>query len=249
MYYYLYDSFLNEKKYQTNLAKIESRLASLGINGKINQLSFLKNIKQILQEEIKRGVKTVVIVGNDQTIGQIINLAADLDVVLGIIPIGGRSNKIARLLGIPSGEAACNALSSRIIKKIDLGKINNHYFLTSIELGGKNFLLECDQNFFLQPANQKNENIITIANLDDYPGTGIRPNDGRLNLFIKNIQKKLLVKKEITASRLTAEKIKITSSKTLAIFLNDEQKIFKTPAEIKISPKKIRIIVGKHREF
>ena len=46
MYYYLYDSRLNDKKYNNVIAKIETRLTDLGINGKINRLSFLKNINQ-----------------------------------------------------------------------------------------------------------------------------------------------------------------------------------------------------------
>ena len=69
MYYYIYDSYLAEKKYESTIARIENRLTDLGINGKINRLSFLKNIHQIIGEEVKRGVKTVVVVGSDETLG------------------------------------------------------------------------------------------------------------------------------------------------------------------------------------
>src|SRR3989344_4911991 len=118
MYYYLYDPQLSDKKYNNIIARIETRLTDLGINGKINRLSFLKNINQVLAEEIKRGVKTIIIVGDDKTIGQVINLIADFNVTIGVIPIGPNNN-IARLLGLPSEESACDVISSRIIKKID----------------------------------------------------------------------------------------------------------------------------------
>ena len=135
MYYYLYDSCLNQKKYNNLLAKVETRLTDLGINGKINYLSFLKNIEQILQEEIKRGVKTVVVVGNDRTFGQTLGTLAGLGVTIGLIPID-KSSQIAKFLGLPDGERACDTISSRIIKKIDLGQINNCYFFTSLEAYG-----------------------------------------------------------------------------------------------------------------
>jgi len=88
MYYYIYDSFLSDKKYRKLLAQIETRLTDLGINGKINRLSFLKNIRDLITDEIKNGQNTIVVLGNDSTINKVINIIADLDVFLGIIPIG-----------------------------------------------------------------------------------------------------------------------------------------------------------------
>ena len=119
MYLYLYDSFLNNKKYSGLLAKIETRLTDLGIGGKIFRLSPLRNVTELMNDEVKSGIKTVVVVGNDKTTSTIINLAAQLSVTLGIIPVGP-DNKIAQILGINSPEEACNILAARKIEKVDL---------------------------------------------------------------------------------------------------------------------------------
>lgn len=244
MYHYFYDSFLNEKKYSVALAKTESRLMDLGINGKISKLSILKDIDQIIINEIKQGVKTVVIVGNDKTIGEIANIIADLDVTIGIIPIGD-NNQIAKLLGIPEGDAACDVLSARIVEKIDLGSINGNYFFTSLEFDGENANLNCDNNYFLS-FDGKN-NIITINNLSVADSTPIRSNEGLFSIQIKHTQKGFL-KNQITNSYLKAQKITIgAEGKSIPIFLNDEKKVIKTPAEIVINPNKLNIIVGKNR--
>src|SRR3989344_5553246 len=225
MYYYLYDPQLSDKKYNNITARIETRLTDLGINGKINRLSFLKNINQLLFDEIKRGVKTVIIVGDDKTIGQVINLVADFNITIGLIPIGS-DNNIARLLGVPLGEEACDVISSRIIKKIDLGKINN--YLINLSEGN---------------------NTINISNLNYCYNSPTDPLDSQLDVFIENVQKKLLRKAKSTLSHFKNATLKITGDKTVPILINDEKKIVKTPAEVIVVPKKLKIIVGKGRYF
>jgi len=247
MYYYIYDSYLKSKKYQSILSQAETKLTDLGINGKINYLSFLKNIEQILQEEIKQGVNTIIVAGNDCTLNQIINFVADLNITLGFIPIGP-NNRIAKLLGIDEGEAACDIISARIIKKIDLGQINNnYYFLTSLETSGNDLNLNCDDNYFVSLKDRNN--IISINNLFYLPELPLPINRGYLNLVIKNITQILWLKKKINYSYFKGWKISLTSNtnKSLSILLVDENRIIKTPLEIKIVPQKIKMIVGKNR--
>ncbi len=245
MYYYLYDSFLADKKYAHVLARIETRLTDLGINGKINRLSFLKNIQQVLIEEVKRGVKTVVIVGNDKTLAQTINLVVDINAVIGFIPVETPSN-IAKLLGIPAGEEACDILSARIVEKIDLGQVNNYYFFSSLEMGGGEFCLQCDNNYFINF--EGNDNRINFSNLNFYRQYIARPNDGKMDIFIETRKKKMF-KNENYFSHLLGQTIKISSKKPLPILLLDEKRIIKTPAIIETATKKIRMVVGKDRQY
>ena len=57
MYFYIYDSFLVDKKRTKLVSKIETRLASLDIAGKKHQLSILRSVeeitKRILQKECR----------------------------------------------------------------------------------------------------------------------------------------------------------------------------------------------------
>lgn len=246
MYYYLYDAQLSDKKYATTIAKIETRLTDLDINGKINRLSFLKNIEQVLAEEIKRGVKTIVVVGNDKTIGQVINLVRNFNVSIGLIPIGP-DNNIAKLLGIPLGESACDIISSRIVRKLDVGEINGYLFLTSLEMGGKNIALDCDGNYTITALSD--DNIINISNLSICHQTPCDPEDEKIDIFVESKEKKLFQKSQSAISHFMVNKIRLTGGKAITIFLSDEKKITKTPADIYILPKKLKMIVGKQRYF
>ena len=100
MHIYIYDSFVNQKKYDKILARIETRITDLELNGKISRLGVMKNIPDIVSNELKRGAKTIIAVGNDKTINQVINSLAGSQVPLGIIPIGRENNQISFALGI-----------------------------------------------------------------------------------------------------------------------------------------------------
>jgi len=242
MYYYLYDNFLSAKKYQSSINKIESRLTDLGINGKISHLSFLKNIKQILTEEIKHGIKTIIVVGNDRTVNQVINLLPDFNALLGIIPLGPH-NQIAKLLNIPEAEAACDVLSARMNTRLNLGLVNNnYYFITSLELLGNNLTINCDNNYLIN-LDGKNNSLITINNLFSF--TNKSSIEDTLRLTIKTPKKLFFLKSYNNISRLQARKINLSSKKSIPILITDEKRIIKTPIEVVISPKKLKIIIGK----
>jgi len=136
MHVYIYDDYLNKNKYNKIINRIEIRLTDLGLNGKIIRLGGIKNIKSAIQNEVRLGAKTIIAVGNNQTINKIIGAIIDNNIygdfqkntLLGIIPVGG-DNSIAQSFGIKDEEEACNILLARRVEKIDLGLAGQHYFL------------------------------------------------------------------------------------------------------------------------
>mgnify|MGYP000966424279 FL=1 len=70
MHVYIYDEHLNKAKYNRAINRLEIRLTDLGLNGKIIRLGGIKNIKATIQNEIKLGAKTIVAVGNNQTVNK-----------------------------------------------------------------------------------------------------------------------------------------------------------------------------------
>lgn len=252
MYLYLYDSFLNNKKYSNLLAKIETRLTDLGIGGKIFRLSPLRNATELLNEEAKNGIKTVVVVGNDKTFGQIINIVAQLNTTLGFIPVGPE-NKIAQILGINSPEEACNIIAARIIQKVDLGKANNTYFLSNITIESGQLTIECEDKFNVTPQNQDQISICNLRPLfalNQGPTDYFNPQDGFLEILIQPLTRKLFRRSKQTgnSSIIPFKKIAIRSRDSLPV-VTDGQKILKTPVKIEIVPKKLKLIVGKNRMF
>lgn len=250
MYLYIYDSFLNDKKYSSLLAKIETRLTDLGIGGKIFRLSPLRNMTELLNDEVKNGAKTVVVVGNDKTFTQIINFAAQFDITLGFIPVGP-DNKIAKILGINSSDEACNILSSRKIEKVDLGKANNTYFLSDITIEKGEVTIECENKFAITPERQDQ---VTIYNLRPMFAAKwgqekvFNPKDGQLEVLIQPLAKGFFKKTSGQNSLIPFKKVFIKSRGSLPVY-TDGQKILKTPVKVEIVPDKLKIIVGKDRLF
>ena len=248
MYYYIYDNFLIEKKYQGIISKIESRLTDLGINGKIIRMSTFKNLSKTLNEDIAKGVKTLVVVGNDRTLNQLINLINNLNLTIGLIPLGP-DNNIARLMGIPEGEAACDVLSSRIIQPLHLGLINKKYFfITYLELPGDNIYLNCDENYFINVCNYYD--AISISNIfwgEDTDKIPLSNNSGYINLIIKHIKKGLFQTKKENFSYFKIKTIELTSDRSVPILLIDEKRIVKTPVTVSVAKNKLNLIVGRKR--
>ena len=247
MYLYIYDSFLNEKKYADLLIKIEKRLVDLGIKGRIARLSVLKNLKELVLDATKEGVHTIVAIGNSQTFAKVINVVADLDITLGLIPVDN-NNPIAKALGIPPKVLACDTLASRIVKKIDLGKINNHYFINTAQIINGDVVIEYN-DFKVKPTTDKH--LITLYNFATNAHSTISsPVDGILEAVITPIKSSLFGKKKITDTVLPFTKIRIGSNQEDQVaILTDEQIIMKTPAEIEVVPQKLKIIVGPERQF
>jgi len=252
MYQYIYDHYLGNKKYDKVLAKIEARLIDLGIQGKINKITLLKNFEVYVNEIVAKQPEALVVVGNDETVAKILNIIAEKEVVLGIIPIG-EPNTIAGYFGIPKEEAACEVVSARKIKEVDLGKINGQFFMSAVEVFGEGATVICNNKFEIKAL--KDTEKIGIYNLCFETGSHqiFNPQDGQLELISAPKEQKgfwgFKSKKQLTESLIKIKKAKILSSPATSSVLVDGHKIMKTPAEVTLGEKKLRVIVGKERKF
>jgi diacylglycerol kinase family enzyme len=246
MYQYFYDFFLSEEKYGKILAAVESRLADLGLQGKIERLNLFKDPAELVAEGRKRGVKTVVAVGNDATLNRVLNGLGDTDVTVGCIPIGPQ-NEISRILGIGEGVAGCDCLANRLTETVDLGNINGQYFLSHVKALSEGVNFRCIGDFCVRPlANHR----VEIYNL---PALGVEANpcDGYLEARVRPAGVPIFGKRrgaEKTESFFPVKRVFLESDDGAEVLV-DGMKTINTPAEIKIIPQKLKIIVGKNRIF
>lgn len=134
MYVYFHDVPLHSGKNFHLWNRIEARLNNLGIHGrKVSITPLSNNLKAILQDEMKRGVHTVVAVGNDEMFLRLANAVLHYPkLVLAYIPF--EQTYISRRLGIAPQELACDILSSRILHKFSTIKFNkDEYSLAPVE--------------------------------------------------------------------------------------------------------------------
>lgn len=248
MHIYIYDSFLNQKKYNNILTKIETRITDLGLNGKISRLGALKNVRDAVERELRAGAKTITAVGNNQTINQVAGALVKANIPLGIIPVGRENNSIAGALGIKSELSACDILSARRIEKLDLGLANNQIFLEKASITNQGTLIEInDCSIEILEDGQ-----IEIINFSEKgasrpPKGKFDPRDGSLELFIKTKAGKNFFKKIIGQSIFSFTKLFLIN-KNRPLLLDGSLSL-ETPVEIGVAKQKLSVIVGKERGF
>lgn len=82
-------------------------------------------------EAVERGFDVIISAGGDGTLNEVVNGMAEKShrPLLGILPLG-TTNDFARALAIPrKWEAACDIISGQFSRPIDVGKVNQRYFI------------------------------------------------------------------------------------------------------------------------
>jgi diacylglycerol kinase family enzyme len=253
MHWYVYEESLNDKKFATELSKIESRLADLEIKGRICRLSVLKNLSEALREAVSQGAETIVAVGSDQCFLQTaVAAAAFPSVTVGFIPMDDNS-LFASAFGLPIGDKACDVLAQRLVKKIDLGKVNQNYFVDALSFSGEQVFLEF-AGYQISPASS--EAVLSVRNLGLTAfASGAQkmasPTDGKLEAVIEPLKKNWLGKMKLSGrpSVFPFRRARIVSKGEPASILADGRTVAKTPAEVTVEPEKLKVIVGPQRLF
>ena len=257
MHVYIYDSFVNEKKNNNIVAKIETRITDLGLSGKIIRLNVVNSIFDAIENEIKKGAKTIIVVGNNHIFNLAINSIINLKTVsfhgykvpLGFIPVGKKGNEIADFLGINYNVDACDTLSARRIKSVGLGQINNNYFFAQAEIPTTNTVIEIDKNFSIEISESGKIYVVNLPVFVDLPKEIVIGEGLKLLINTKGSSNKYLPLdlKKSKKSIFSFNKLQLINPKDPIVLDNSVE--IKTPVDVKFSSKKIDIIVGKNRIF
>lgn len=258
MYTYVYDNFVTDRKHERQLSRVETRLTDLGISGRIERLTMFKDIREIVSDAAEQGCETIVAVGNDETVGRLIDAVGDFGMAFGLIPIGDGPHGIADMLGIEHGVDACNILSRRVLQTIDLGRINDHYFLSSVHIPRTRASISCDGKFSVIPTEDNEINVCNLAamSLDGGVSTTFSsPRDGFLDTVFKPSPRKGLFSNffraaapPAAAAKFPVRRLTIKHHQPVTV-LRDGQRLSSSLLEIQILPKHLRVITGKERKF
>ncbi len=257
MHIYIYDDYVNTKKYDDSLAQIETRITDLGLNGKIIRLGVMKNVQDALSNELKRGANTVIAVGNDKTVNKLINALiyykktqAETDVPLGIIPVGEKNNLIAAALGIRRSGEACDVLSARRIETINVARANSHYFLSQATVSGPGTILKIDKDYSIEIKAAGEISVINLPLAAPAPvHAKSSPQDKKLELVIQARTQKSFgkLKTGLSPSLFSLKKITMINEKNPIIIDNALE--LTGPVEISLAKETLNVIVGKDRNF
>ncbi len=250
-YAFIYDDILNEQRYERELAEIEARLTALDIQGRIGRLALFRNAKDLVDSMVHQGVSTVVIVGDDQSFDKTIWFLPDLNITVGYLPITGPS-RIAELLGIPTGASACDVLAARLIETIDLGKIDDRYFITEAVIRDTVVAVEIEGRFRISASAGGSVAIRNLGSMLYESPALADAKDGLLEVIVTPYDDKH------SRWRKTADRVKETK-----MYMSYGQIISAQPIDVMIDrhiangfnfhlkaiPNKLRIITGRGRRF
>jgi diacylglycerol kinase family enzyme len=244
MYGYVFDSFVQDGKFRSEAQRIETRLASLGIQGRQEKITILKSLTDACQTMIKRGIETLVVVGNDQTVFKVLPIAVEHGIPLGLIPIGPEQ-RIAKALGIPMGIDACDVLSRRVMRKIDVGRAGASMFLLEAVLP-QSAMVTCDEGYTVSVTDPHAS--MTVANILD-PRPDAQPDDGQLTLIVHGKSKGGWIRRHDESSFFSTPRAEVKTTRNGEPVTLDGHHIVKTPVVLSIQPRLLSMIVGRERQF
>ena len=245
---FIYDTFVSGKKHDSIAARIETRITDLGLNGKIVRIGLMNSVEEIIENEVRKESKAIIVVGNNNIFNQAISAIARLKAAkillkgmpLGFIPIGKKDNDISDYLGIDLEEDACNILAARRVTELNLGMANDDYFLKQAIITAPGTKLEIDKDYTIEIMESGE---IEIKNI---PFTEPEKEKNRLELQIKTKKFRGLKNRE-NQSTFNFTKLRIFNQNNPVVIDNSIE--IQTPVNVQTADEKIEVIVGKNRKF
>ena len=142
MYYYIVNPAAGRGQIKNLQDKLRSRLDDLGIRGEWAKTTGAGDATRLTKAAVASGHTTIVAVGGDDTVNEVINGVDKSNVAVGIIPIG-TANRVAGQLGIVQWQQACEALAARRLTPYSLIAAGQKFFLSTLTLG---FETDLDKN-------------------------------------------------------------------------------------------------------
>jgi len=236
---FIYDAFLDKHKKKVRI--IEEKLNELKLQGKIIYLKDIKNLKDSINTEIQMGAKTIITVGDNKTVNNVVNILANIsqEIPIAIIPVG-KNNSIAESLGILNEKDACCILSARRIEKVRLAQASSNFFINNARIKNRNTKIHVDDSYEISTQNSGECFILNLPpNKQLFDHIKINPQDEILNIYIESGPK--------NKTHFLSKNIEIKNEKE-KLLLDDSTEI-PCPTKIFISEKSINFIVGKDRKF
>ncbi len=149
MYYYITNPTSGRGAINGIQDKLRDSLEQLGIAGEFVKTTGPGDATRLAQLAVEKGFQTIVAVGGDETVNEVMNGVVGHTAAVGIIPIG-RTNKLANQLGISTWQQSLPLLAARRITTYRLLAAGQHYFLSELTIG-----FETDQDKTVDVAGSK----------------------------------------------------------------------------------------------
>ncbi len=238
-YAYLYDEFLNDRRYEREISRLEAELAQRGINGRVARTALFRHAKDQAQDLVRGGAKNLILVGNDHTVEKLMWFLPELDAAIGFVPLV-KASRIANWLNIPLGVAAVDTIGARFMETLDVGRFGDRYFLTEVMLPATDATLDVEGKYRIQPAAGGSIRIQNLSGNSD-------SKDGKLeaSVTVETQKSRWTIGKKINPeTRILLTHGSITSTQPVDAIV-DGQILNGFSFKIEAIPAKLRFITGR----
>jgi diacylglycerol kinase family enzyme len=266
-YAYLYDDFLSDRAYERAVANIETRCSVLGIQGRTARLAIFRSARELVEGLVRDGAETIVVVGNDKSLQKVMWFLPDLPVTVGYLPIAEPS-QIGAMLGIPTGDAACDVLAARRMETLDMGTVDDRYFLTEVTIPATKAAIDIEGRYRIAPREAGTLIVRNLGSMGKDGRSSADARDGLLDVVIQPLMeaastntskvrqalssfvpafKRPLTTKE-PETRLTLAKGAIISNEPVDVDI-DGHRINGFTFRLGVVPRKLKIITGRDKKL
>ncbi len=246
---YIYDEFLADRRFERDLSFLETEAARRGVEGRVVRLAMFRQPRDIIRDLVSAGVKNVIFVGNDLTLQRMVWFLPDFDITVGFVPMVAGS-VLGSLLGVAQGGQGIESIAGRLIEHVDLGKMNDRWFLTEAVLPKTNATIDVDGKYRLRPMHGGG---IAIRNLAPAPEGCTLPNDGLLEIVMQSAARsrsavQFWKKPEVQETKLFLSHCGIEPESAVDVFVDGQSRRAKA-FKVEVVSKKLRLIAGRQKAW
>lgn len=133
---FIYNPYSGENSILSNIDRVIKVHQKKGYTIIPYRISMQFSIDEAFQD-IDNEYKYILIAGGDGTVDTVVNhmISKGIDLPIAILPVG-TANDFAKFIGMPHDiEKACKQILNTEVKAVDIGKINNKYFVNVASTG------------------------------------------------------------------------------------------------------------------
>lgn len=134
MYYYIVNPAAGKGSIKQSQDKLRQMLDELGIRGEWAHTTGPGEATKMASAAVAKGHTTIIAVGGDDTVNEVINGITSENIAIGIIPTGN-INSLANQLGITTWQQACAVLAARRLTSYSLIAAGQKFFLSTLTMG------------------------------------------------------------------------------------------------------------------
>jgi diacylglycerol kinase (ATP) len=107
------------------LTRMEGALETLGVRTDVWFTERQGHGAELAHRGLSEGYGTIVAVGGDGTVNEVVNASVDSDVAVGVLPLGA-NNDFLRGLGVWTWQQACRVIAQGVERELDVGLAEYH---------------------------------------------------------------------------------------------------------------------------